>query len=38
MRMCVKYMSEDDVKDMCNCNELTDLMFEEQEDEEEEEE
>jgi hypothetical protein len=29
VRMCVKYMSEDDVEDMCNCNELTDLMFEE---------
>ena len=28
VRMCVKYMSEDDVEDMCDCNELTDLMFE----------
>ena len=28
VRMCVKYMSEDEVKDMCDCNELTDLMFE----------
>lgn len=28
VRMCVKYMSEDEVEDMCDCNELTDLMFE----------
>lgn len=31
---CVKYMSEDDVADMCRCNEF----FEEEEEEEEEEE
>jgi hypothetical protein len=36
VRMCVKYMSEDDVEDMCNCNELTDVMFEEPDEEDEE--
>lgn len=35
VRMCVKYMSEDDVTDMCNCNELTDLMFSDSEEEDE---
>lgn len=35
VRMCVKYMSEDDVEDMCNCNEITDLMFEPDEEEDE---
>lgn len=35
VRMCVKYMSEDDVEDMCNCNDLTDLMFEPDEEEDE---
>jgi hypothetical protein len=34
VRMCVKYMSEDDVEDMCDCNELTDLMFEPEDEEE----
>lgn len=38
VRMCVKYMSEDEVKDMCDCNELTDLMFEPDIEEDEEEE
>lgn len=33
VRMCVKYMSEDDVEDMCDCNELTDLMFEPEDEE-----
>ena len=28
VRMCVKYMSEDEVEEMCDMNELTDLMFE----------
>lgn len=35
VRMCVKYMSEDEVEDMCDCNELTDLMFEPDEEEDE---
>ena len=35
VRMCVKYMSEDEVEDMCDCNELTDLMFETEEEEDE---
>ncbi len=34
VRMCVKYMSEDEVEDMCDCNELTDLMFEPDEEDE----
>ena len=34
VRMCVKYMSEDEVEEMCNMNELTDLMFEPEENEE----
>ena len=38
VRMCVKYMSEDEVEDMCDCNELTDLMFEPEEEEDEDEE
>lgn len=38
VRMCVKYMSEDEVEDMCDCNELTDLMFEPEDEEDEEEE
>lgn len=36
VRMCVKYMSEDEVEDMCDCNELTDLMFEPEDEEEDE--
>lgn len=28
--MCVKYMSEDDVADMMDCNELSDRFMEEQ--------
>lgn len=36
VRMCVKYMSEDEVEEMCNMNELTDLMFEPEEKEEDE--
>lgn len=35
VRMCVKYMSEDEVEDMCDCNELTDLMFEPEDEEDE---
>lgn len=35
VRMCVKYMSEDEVEEMCNMNELTDLMFESEKEEDE---
>jgi hypothetical protein len=35
VRMCVKYMSEDDVEDMCDCNELTDIMFDSEDEEDE---
>ena len=38
VRMCVKYMSEDEVEEMCDMNELTDLMFEPDEEEDEDEE
>jgi hypothetical protein len=31
VEMCVTYMSEDEVKDMCWQNELTDLIWEEYE-------
>ena len=30
VEMCLNYMSEDDVKDMCQCNDLSDYMFEEE--------
>ena len=28
VEMCLNYMSEDDVKDMCQSNDLSDYMFE----------
>jgi hypothetical protein len=34
LRACLKYMSEDEVKDMCDMNEFTDYMFEPDEEDE----
>lgn len=36
VEMCVNYMSEDEVKDMCDSNDLTDYMFDSEDDEEDE--
>lgn len=36
LRACLKYMSEDEVKDMCDMNDFTDYMFEPDEEDEEE--
>lgn len=38
LRACLKYMSEDEVEDMCNMNDFTDYMFDSDEEEEDEEE
>ena len=32
VEMCLNYMSEDEVKDMCQSNDLSDYMFEDEED------
>ena len=33
VEMCLNYMSEDEVKDMCQSNDLSDYMFGDEEDE-----
>lgn len=33
VEMCLNYMSEDEVKDMCQSNDLSDYMFSDDEDE-----
>ena len=35
VEMCLSYMSEDEVKDMCQCNDLSDYMFESDDEEDE---
>lgn len=37
LRACLKYMSEDEVEDMCNMNDFTDYMFDSDEEEDEDE-
>ena len=37
VEMCLSYMSEDEVKDMCQSNDLSDSMFESDDDDEEDE-
>ena len=35
VEMCLNYMSEDEVKDMCQSNDLSDYMFDSEDDEDE---
>ena len=35
VEMCLNYMSEDEVKDMCDSNDLSDYMFESDDEEDE---